>query len=61
MKPKFYDPMCVELAQHFLQDDEGTLLERAQRVQSLAWRFAQAVEDWYEDEDDREDGREGVG
>lgn len=59
------DPKSHELAEHFLGDDDVPRAENELRIQSLAQAIQRAVEDWIEDESERDprakvddDGRE---
>lgn len=47
---KAFDPKCLELAEYFLADS-ATLAQR----NALAQHIQEAVEDWFPDEEERED------
>lgn len=56
---ELFDPACLRLAEHFLEDDDTNTLATAgvhhKRVESLAEAIYQAVEDWVQDEADRDE------
>lgn len=44
---KTFDPMCLDLAEHFLQDVHGY---HERQANDLACTIQQAIESWFEDQ-----------